>query len=39
MKVVYYLKADAGRVQYTQQQTTFLDKEFKKIVADYSFLQ
>ncbi len=38
-KVVYYLKADASNINYNQLQTTFLDKEFKKMVADYSFLR
>jgi hypothetical protein len=37
-KVVYYVKAATSNLKYTQQQTTFLDKEFKKMVSDYGFL-
>jgi hypothetical protein len=38
-KVTYYLKAATSGTQYDQSKTTFLDKEFKKITADYSFLK
>lgn len=38
-KTVYYVKAAAGTLNYNQQQTTFLDKTYNKIVADYSFLK
>ncbi|MBL7703432.1 MAG: hypothetical protein JNM14_14370 [Ferruginibacter sp.] len=38
-KVVYYVKAATKNLKYQQQQTTFLDKDFKKIVSDYSFLR
>lgn len=38
-KVVYYLKAGTKTVQYDQMKTTYLDKDYKKIVANYSFLQ
>jgi hypothetical protein len=37
-KVVYYAKAATKNLKYNQQQTTFLDKQFKKIVSDYGFL-
>jgi hypothetical protein len=38
-KVAYYLKAVAGSFNYNDLKTTFLDKEYKKIVLDYSFLK
>jgi|GEM_PF-4126146 len=37
-KTLYYAKAAAGNLNYNQQQTTFLDKTYHKVVADYSFL-
>ena len=38
-KAAYYVKAAAGTLNYNQQQTTFLDKTYNRIVADYSFLK
>lgn len=38
-KVVYYLKAATKNIQYNQLKTTYLDKELKKITADYRFLK
>lgn len=37
-KIVYYVKAATKNLKYSQQQTTFLNKEFKKIRTDYNFL-
>jgi hypothetical protein len=38
-KVVYYLKVDSKDLKYNQQQTTYLDEGYKKIVTDYSHLK
>ena len=38
-RVSYYLKANTKNMNYTQPQTTYLDKDLKKIVANYSSLK
>ncbi len=38
-KVVYYMKVDSKDLKYNQQQTTYLDEDYKKIVANYGHLR
>jgi len=38
-KVTYYLKTDTRDYKFTQLQTTYLDKDLKKMTMDYSHLR